>query len=82
MYCIDAIGVIDGIEGAIVVLTAEMKIIDLLELYPETKEVFIAFGMGCLDCMGASMETIENGARMHGVQLTALLEALNRVVGN
>lgn len=58
----------------------DMCIIEVLETYPETKLVFIHFGMGCLECMGASMETLEDGARMHCVDLDNLLTALNLAI--
>lgn len=62
-------------------LKAEMRIIDILELYPETKRVFVDYGMECSDCMGAEIETLEKGAQMHGIDLSKLLDSLNRIVG-
>ena len=40
-------------------------------------EVFAAHGMGCVGCMGVGMESIENGAKMHGLDPGALLAELN-----
>lgn len=63
-------------------LSTKMRIIDLLERYPEAKEVLVAHGMGCCDCMGASLETLENGAHMHGIDLSKLMEELDKKLGH
>jgi hybrid cluster-associated redox disulfide protein len=36
------------------------------------------FGMGCLGCAAAHFENIEQGAVVHGIDVPALLEALNK----
>ena len=58
-------------------ITKEMRIIDALQAYPQIAEVFQRFGMGCIGCMGVTMETIENGAKMHHIPLFQLLQELN-----
>lgn len=58
-------------------ITKEMSIMDALQMHPETRDVFKNHGMGCLGCMGAADESIEAGARMHGIDLEALLKELN-----
>jgi hybrid cluster-associated redox disulfide protein len=35
--------------------------------------------MGCIGCMGAATETIENGAKMHDIDVEALLKELNEL---
>ena len=59
----------------------ETRIIDVLQLNPKTAEVFERFGMGCIGCMGITMETVANGAKMHQISLEKLLKELNAVVG-
>jgi hybrid cluster-associated redox disulfide protein len=61
--------------------TKETRIIDVLQADSRTAEVFERFGMGCIGCMGVSMETIENGAKMHHVDLNELLAELNEFGG-
>lgn len=56
-----------------------MRINEILQVEPGTRAIFAQYGMGCLGCMGAEFETLENGARMHGVDLDALLAALNNL---
>lgn len=57
--------------------TKEMSILSALQAHPQAREVFRKHGMGCLGCMGATEETIEAGAQMHGIDLDALLAELN-----
>ena len=55
-------------------------IMETVEKYPATVEVFRTCGMGCLGCAAAHFETIEQGAKAHGMDLDRLLTALNAAV--
>lgn len=61
-------------------ITKDMTLMQVLQLYPKTSEVFKKYGMMCMECMGASEETIENGAKMHGIDLLKLINELQQVV--
>lgn len=61
-------------------LTKDMSIMDVVSQYPETVEVFINAGMGCLGCAAAHFENIEQGAFAHGIDIDQLMEDLNAVV--
>jgi len=61
-------------------ITRHTTILALLEAYPEARDVLAALGMGCLDCLGASLETLATGTRMHGLEVEAVLAALNRAI--
>jgi hybrid cluster-associated redox disulfide protein len=58
-------------------ITKDTRIIDVLQQNPQTAEIFEKLGMGCIGCMGITMETIENGAKMHQISLEELLKSLN-----
>lgn len=58
-----------------------MSIIEVVQKYPQTVEVFRNFGMGCLGCAAARFENIEQGAAAHGIDIAALVAELNRVSG-
>jgi hybrid cluster-associated redox disulfide protein len=60
--------------------TKDMSILDALQADPRAREIFSVHGMGCIGCMGATMESIENGAKMHGIDPRAILEDLNRLI--
>ena len=56
----------------------EMKIGEVLEKYPEAREVFQKhFGEGCFNCSASRMETISFGALMHNKDANALVQELN-----
>lgn len=61
-------------------INKDMRIFDVLQNYPESATIFEQFGMGCIGCMGVTMESIENGAKMHKIPLEKLLTALNESI--
>jgi hybrid cluster-associated redox disulfide protein len=62
----------------IMAITKEMVIREIIQTKPEAAEVLMAHGMGCVGCPGAQMETLEEAAAVHGMNLEHLLEALNK----
>ncbi|MFZ5354230.1 MAG: DUF1858 domain-containing protein [Bacillota bacterium] len=60
--------------------TMDMTIAQVLRANPKTADVFRSYGMHCLSCPGATGETIEQAAMVHGFEAEQLLEALNNVV--
>jgi len=58
----------------------EMGIMEVVQKYPATVAVLQRFGMGCIGCGAASYESIEQGATAHGIDVDALMEALNNLV--
>ena len=59
-------------------ITKDMSILEVVQKYPDTVDVFVNAGMGCLGCAAAHFENIEQGALAHGIDVPALMEALNR----
>jgi len=58
-----------------------MSIIEVVQKYPQTAEIFRNFGMGCLGCAAARFENIEQGAQAHGINAEELVSDLNKAVG-
>ncbi len=58
-------------------INKDMRIADVLEISPETAEIFMGFGMHCFACPMGSMETLEEAAAVHGIDLNELLKKLN-----
>ena len=58
-------------------ITKETKISELLMQKPEAGVVLQGIGMHCLGCAIASMETIEEAADVHGVDVDELLKKIN-----
>lgn len=55
-------------------------IIEVLRKYPQSRSVFAKLGMACIGCMGSAQETVENGARMHGLDPNLLICELNKLL--
>ena len=62
-------------------ITKDMSILEVVQKYPDTAEVFMSAGMGCLGCAAAHFENIEQGALAHGIDVDALIQGLNDCVG-
>ena len=60
-------------------ITKEMSISEVVEIYPQTVGIFRNYGMGCFGCASARFENIEQGAAAHGINIDALITALNEV---
>lgn len=60
----------------------EMSILEIVQNYPQSLEVFAKYGLGCIGCAAARFENLEAGAKVHGfdpdemvAEINALLEA-------
>lgn len=62
-------------------ITKDMSILEVVQKYPDTVDVFVNAGMGCLGCAAAHFENIEQGAMAHGIDVDQLVKDLNMVVG-
>ena len=62
-------------------ITKEMGIMETVQKYPATVEVLQRFGMGCIGCAAAHFETLGQGAAAHGIDVPALVDALNKAIG-
>jgi len=58
---------------------SNITIAQILRANPKTAEVFISYGMHCLSCPGATGESVEQAAMVHGFDADKLLEDLNKV---
>jgi len=58
----------------------DMSFGEVISKHPETVDIFARHGMHCIGCAIASFETIEQGARAHGIDVKKLVEDLNRAV--
>lgn len=58
-------------------VTKDMFIGELIRKKPETIETLMSFGMACVGCPSSQMESIEEAAMVHGLDLDKLMKALN-----
>jgi len=59
-----------------------MKLGEIVEKYPGTIEVFFKYNLQCAGCYAAGFESLEEGAKAHGIKgkkFEELLKELNKV---
>ena len=61
------------------VITKDMTFHEVMQKSPEVVKVLGSFNLGCVGCMGAVNETLEQGATAHGLDVKDLLTALNAI---
>ncbi len=61
-------------------ITKNMSLKDTVAKYPKTFEVFMKYGLHCVGCHMAEFETLEDGAKAHGLDLKKLLKDLNTAI--
>ncbi len=59
------------------VITKDTLIADIVNINPESVEILQRYGMHCLGCALAHMETLEEAVNAHGAELDKLLAELN-----
>ena len=58
-------------------ITKDTIIGDILDIAPQTAPIFMSIGMHCLGCPSSRGETVEEACKVHGVDVDALLRAVN-----
>ncbi len=59
-------------------ITGDMLIGNILKEKPNAAEILMSFGMGCVGCPSSQMESVEQAAAVHGLNVEEILEALNK----
>jgi hybrid cluster-associated redox disulfide protein len=59
-------------------ITKDMLIGEILENKAGAANVLMANGMGCLGCPSSQMESLDQAAVIHGLNVETLLEQLNK----
>ncbi len=61
-------------------ITKNIIISELINKHPETINILSEFGFHCIGCPISSQESLEQGAKAHGINITELLKALNNAI--
>lgn len=61
-----------------VMITKEMLIGDILQAKEEAAMILMSNGMGCVGCPSSQMESLEQAAMVHGMDVNNLLADLNK----
>lgn len=52
---------------------------EILKDKPEAIGTLMSFGMGCVMCPASQMESLEEAAMVHGIDVDALVTAINKL---
>ncbi|MFA5749853.1 MAG: DUF1858 domain-containing protein [Candidatus Shapirobacteria bacterium] len=65
-------------------INKDILIADLVEKYPKLAKILVEdYNFHCIGCMAAGMESLEQGAMVHGMdekQINKLVEELNKKI--
>ncbi len=59
-------------------ISKDTLISEILKINPKSAEILMGYGMGCLGCPASQMESLEQAAMVHGIDLDTLLKELNQ----
>lgn len=77
----ERITLVKGEENYMAKVTKEMNILDIVNNYPQSVEVFMKYGLGCIGCAAARFENLEAGARVHGFNADDMVAEINELIG-
>ncbi len=60
-------------------ITKEMTIGEVIRSNPKAAQILMGFGMGCVGCPSAQMETLEEAAQVHGMDIDKMIDTLNQL---
>ncbi len=59
-------------------ITRDMLIGEILQEKKDSPQILMSFGMGCVGCPSSQMETLEQAAAVHSLDVEEILVALNK----
>jgi hybrid cluster-associated redox disulfide protein len=62
-------------------ITKDMGLGEVIQRFPQTVPVFGKYGIHCIGCSMSAFETIEQGARAHGIDVKKFVADLNAAAG-
>jgi hybrid cluster-associated redox disulfide protein len=60
-------------------VTKEDNIGELVTKYPQVIEILLDYGLHCAMCPLSSADTIEHGAKLHGLETEEIKELVDRI---
>ncbi len=62
-------------------VSKDMNIMDIVNQYPQSIEIFQKYGLGCIGCAAARFENLDAGARVHGFNADDMVKEINELIG-
>ena len=66
-------------KKSFVKITKDVNLADLVFKYPGVAEVLLDYGLHCVSCIASGFDTLEIGAKVHGMTDREIDEMMNRV---
>jgi len=60
-------------------ITKDMNLAEVVLKYPDVAEVLVDYGLHCVRCVLNTFDTIETGAKIHGLTEDEMNEMMKRV---
>ncbi|MBJ6723831.1 DUF1858 domain-containing protein [Geomesophilobacter sediminis] len=60
-------------------ITKDMTFASVMRMHPDVVRVLAKYNLGCIGCMGAQNESLEQGCNAHGINVDDILRDLNAI---
>ena len=60
-------------------VTKDMTFAQVMRMHPDVVKVLAKYNLGCIGCMGAQAESLEQGCSAHGLNVDDVLTDLNAI---
>jgi hybrid cluster-associated redox disulfide protein len=60
-------------------ITRDMTFAEVLRMHPDVVKVLAKYNLGCVGCMGAQHESLEQGCSAHGLNADEVVKDLNQL---
>jgi hybrid cluster-associated redox disulfide protein len=60
-------------------ITKDMTFAQVMRMHPDVVKVLAKFNLGCVGCMGAQAESLEQGCAAHGLDVNEVVKELNAI---
>lgn len=60
-------------------ITKDMTFAQVMSIHPDVVKVLSRYNLGCIGCMGAQAENLEQGCSAHGINVDDLVKDLNAI---
>lgn len=58
-------------------INKDMTFAQVLRMHPDVVKVLAKYNLGCIGCMGAQNESLEQGCNAHGLNVEDIVKDLN-----
>lgn len=58
-------------------INKDMTFAQVMRMHPDVVKVLAKYNLGCVGCMGAQNESLEQGCSAHGLEVDAVVADLN-----